>query len=89
MNLLDPLDPDAVVRDVEVVEDVRRLVLSEDLVDGQQALQDAGLAWNKGKHYYSGQRSLQGNIRSEMCSVRTEQILIPIFIHTLPDPITW
>lgn len=45
LNLLHPLDPDAVVADVEVVEYVRRLVLPEDSVNVQQALQDAGLPW--------------------------------------------
>lgn len=45
VNLLNPLDPDAVVADVEIVQDVRGLVLPEDLVDVQQALQDAGLPW--------------------------------------------
>lgn len=46
-NLLHPLDPDAVVADVEVIQDVRRLVLPEDSVDVQQALQDAGLPWRR------------------------------------------
>lgn len=45
VNLLNPLDPDAVVADVEVVQYVRGLVLPEDFVDVQQALQDAGLPW--------------------------------------------
>lgn len=45
VNLLDPLDPDAVVGDVEIVEDVGRLVLSEDLVDVKQAFEDAGFPW--------------------------------------------
>lgn len=44
-NLLDPLDPDAVVADVQVVEDVGRLVLPEDSVNLQQASEDAGLPW--------------------------------------------
>lgn len=44
-NLLDPLDPDAVVGDVQVVQYVRGLVGSEDLVDVQQALEDADLPW--------------------------------------------
>lgn len=43
MNLLHPLDPDAVVADVEIVQYVRRLVLPEHFVNVQQALQDAGL----------------------------------------------
>lgn len=34
VNLLNPLDPNAVVCDVEVIEDVGRLIGSEDLVDG-------------------------------------------------------
>lgn len=46
-NVLHPLDPDAVVADVEVVQDVCRLVLPEDSVDVQQALQDAGLPWRR------------------------------------------
>lgn len=45
LNLLHPLDPDAVVADVEVVQYVRGLVLPEDLVNVQQALEDAGLPW--------------------------------------------
>lgn len=45
LNLLNPLDPDAVVADVQIVQDVRRLVLPEDLVNVQQALEDAGLPW--------------------------------------------
>lgn len=44
-NLPDPLDPDAVVADVQVVEDVGRLVLPEDSVNLQQASEDAGLPW--------------------------------------------
>lgn len=44
-GLLDPLDPDAVVADVQVVEDVGRLVLPEDSVNLQQASEDAGLPW--------------------------------------------
>lgn len=45
--LLDPLDPDAVVGDVQVVEDVGGLVLPEDSVDLQQAPEDAGLPWTQ------------------------------------------
>lgn len=45
VNLLDPLDPDAVVGDVQIVQYVRGLVGSEDLVDVQQALEDADLPW--------------------------------------------
>lgn len=44
-NLLDPLDPDAVIADVQVVEDVGRLVLPEHSVNLQQASEDAGLPW--------------------------------------------
>lgn len=44
-NLLDPLDPDAVIADVQVVEDVGWLVLPEDSVNLQQASEDAGLPW--------------------------------------------
>lgn len=50
MNLLNPLDPNAVVGDVEVIEDVSRLIVSEDLMDGQQAFQDKGLTWNEENH---------------------------------------
>ena len=42
-NLLDLLDPDAVVCYVEVVQYVGRVVLPEDAVDRQQAFEDAGL----------------------------------------------
>ena len=45
VNLLDPLDPDAVVCDVEVVQYVGRFILPEDCVNIQQALQDAGFPW--------------------------------------------
>lgn len=44
-DLLDPLDPDAVVGDVQVVQDVGRVVLPEHSVDIQQAPEDAGLPW--------------------------------------------
>lgn len=44
-NLLDPLDPDAVIADVQVVEDVGWLVLPEHSVNLQQASEDAGLPW--------------------------------------------
>lgn len=44
-NLLDPLDPYAVIADVQVVEDVGRLVLPEHSVNLQQASEDAGLPW--------------------------------------------
>ena len=44
LNLLDFLNPHAVVCDVKVIEDVSGVVLSEDLVDIQQAFQDTGLA---------------------------------------------
>lgn len=47
-NSLDPLDPDAVVCDVQVVQDVGRLVLAEDFVDFQHAFEDAGLPWTRG-----------------------------------------
>ena len=45
MNLLDPLDPDAVVCDVQIVQYVGRLVLSEDFVDIQQAFEDTSSPW--------------------------------------------
>lgn len=54
LNILDPLDPDAVVCDVEVIEDIGRIVLPEDLMDGQQTLQDAGLACDKETSSKSG-----------------------------------
>ena len=44
-NLLDPLDPDAVVCDVQIVQYVGRVVLSEDSVDIQQAFEDTGFPW--------------------------------------------
>ena len=44
LHLLYSLDPNAIVRDVKVIEDVGGVVLSEDLVDIQQALQDTCLA---------------------------------------------
>lgn len=42
MNLLDLLDPDTVVGDVQIVEYVGRVILSEDLVNIKQAFEDAG-----------------------------------------------
>lgn len=45
MNLLDPLDPDAVVCDVQIVQYVGRVVLSEDFVNIQQAFEDTGFPW--------------------------------------------
>lgn len=45
VNLLDPLDPDAVVGDVQIVQNVGGVALSEDLVNIQQALEDAGFPW--------------------------------------------
>lgn len=42
VDLLDPLDPDAVVCDVQIVQYVGRVVLSEDFVNIQQAFEDAG-----------------------------------------------
>lgn len=53
MNLLDPLDPDAVVGDVQIVQYVGRVVLSEDFVNIKQAFQDAGFPWAQ-KHTVSG-----------------------------------
>lgn len=44
-DLLDSLDPDAVVCDVEIVQYVGRVVLSEDFVNIQQAFEDAGFPW--------------------------------------------
>lgn len=44
VNLLDPLDPDAVVCDVEIVEYIGWVILSEDFVDIQEALEDAGFS---------------------------------------------
>lgn len=49
MNLLDPLDPDTIVGDVEIIEDIRRIILSEDLMDGQQTFQDTSLPCVKEK----------------------------------------
>lgn len=45
LNSLDPLDPDAVVCDVQIIQDVSWVVLSEDFVDVQQAFEDAGFLW--------------------------------------------
>lgn len=45
VNLLDPLDPDAVVCDVQIVQYVGRVVLSEDFVNIQQAFEDTGFPW--------------------------------------------
>lgn len=42
VNLLDLLDPDTVVGDVQIVEYVGRVILSEDLVNIKQAFEDAG-----------------------------------------------
>ena len=50
MELRNPLDPNAIVWNVEVGEDVGRIVLSEGLMDGQEAFQDAGFTWNKANH---------------------------------------
>lgn len=47
MFVFNPLDPDAVVGDVEIVEDIRRIVLSEYLMDGQQTFQDASFPSNQ------------------------------------------
>lgn len=41
VNLLDPLDPDAVVCNVQIVQYVGWVVLSEDFVNIQQAFEDA------------------------------------------------
>lgn len=45
MNSLDPLNPDAVVGDVQIIQYVGRLVLSEDFVNIQQAFEDTGFSW--------------------------------------------
>lgn len=45
VNLLDFLDPDAVVCDVQIVQYVSRVVLSEDFVNIQQAFEDTGFPW--------------------------------------------
>lgn len=45
VNLLDPLDPDAVVCDVQIVQYVGRIVLSEHFVNIQQAFEDTGFPW--------------------------------------------
>jgi hypothetical protein len=49
-NSLDSLDPDAVVCDVQVVEDVGGVVLPEHSVDVQQALQDTSFACTQGQY---------------------------------------
>lgn len=48
LDLLGPLDPGAVVRDVQIVQDVGRVVLSEHFVNIQQAFKDTGFPWAKG-----------------------------------------
>lgn len=45
LNLLDPLDPDAVVCDVQIVQYVGWVVLSEHFVNIQQAFEDTGFPW--------------------------------------------
>ena len=47
MDLLDPLDPSAVVCEVQIVQDVGRVVLSEHFVNIQQAFEDTGFPWAK------------------------------------------
>lgn len=54
VNLLDPLDPDAVVCDVQVVQYVGRIVLSEDFVNIHQTFEDTGFPWAQ-KHTVSGE----------------------------------
>lgn len=49
VNLLNPLDPDAVVCDVQVVQYVGWVVLSEDFVNIQQAFEDTGFPWVHGR----------------------------------------
>lgn len=53
MNLLDPLNPDAVVCDEQVVKYVGRVVLSKDFVDIQQASEDTGFPWTQ-EHSVAG-----------------------------------
>ncbi len=45
VNSLDSLDPDAVVCDVQIVQYVGRVILSEDFVNIQQAFEDTGFPW--------------------------------------------
>lgn len=47
LDLLDLLDPNAVVCDVEVVEYVGRFILPEDFVNIQKALEDTGFPWTR------------------------------------------
>lgn len=67
VDLLNPLDPDAVVADVEVVQDVGRLVLPEDFVNVQQAPEDAGLPWAEEQKKGSFFRSVLGLIMRPSC----------------------
>ena len=53
VNLLDPLDPDAVVCHVQIVHYVGRIVLSEDFVNIQQAFEDTGFPWAR-EHIVAG-----------------------------------
>lgn len=56
VDLLDSLDPDAVVCDVQIVQYVCRLVLSEDFMNIQQAFEDAGFPWAR---QHSGGRQME------------------------------
>lgn len=53
-NLLDPLDPDAVIGDVQIIQYVGRVVLSEDFVNIQQAFEDTGFPWAQ-EHTVTGE----------------------------------
>ena len=53
VNSLDPLDPDAVVCDVQIIQDVGRVVFSEDFVNIQQAFEDTGFPWAR-EHTMAG-----------------------------------
>lgn len=54
LDSLDPLDPDAVVGDVQIVQYVGRLVLSEHFVNIQQAFEDTGFPWAQQTHTVAG-----------------------------------
>lgn len=47
MDLLDPLDPDAIVGDVQIIQYVGWVILSEDFVDIQQTFKDTGFSWTQ------------------------------------------
>lgn len=65
MDLPDPLDPDAVICDVQVVQYVGWVVLSEDFVNIQQAFEDTGFPLAR-------EHSWQANGKTVLFEVCTE-----------------